>query len=185
MSSTPPEEIRVEHLGIALDALGWQPSLVSSRAATRAEMLGLLRFIVDAELLALAGDPTIEQEATAGYMTGLDTRSRQGARTDQEYANKYLTLWMNLIAMNVRRAGTEATTALDGADSDFGSAQVAEALMMGVLQLMRIPATRDETTGQRGGAPVVRVALSKTGPFLREARERLETSRRKLKQLGK
>ncbi|QKW51498.1 hypothetical protein [Streptomyces buecherae] len=181
MTATRPP-LRVENLGIALEALGWSPVPYLSRAATRTEMLGLLRFIVEAELCMLELDE--EEREIEGYMAGLDTRARQETASDKEYAEVYLKHWANLIARGVRRNGFQSMAMLESYDTVGGAGAAAGALTFAVLQLLRIPGTREVATGEVGTPRVVRVALEKARPFIHEARQHVDHGQRELKRLG-
>ncbi|MFJ4739111.1 hypothetical protein [Streptomyces sp. NPDC088775] len=183
MTSNPPKAISVEQLGVALDALGWHPSVANERAATRTEMLGLLRFIVDAELLQV-DEPGGEEEVSIGLMLGLETRARSSVSTEGEYAMAYLKLWLQLVAHQTLRVGADVATVVEAVDPTFGTGDIARALANALMQLLRVPAATGSEAFQAGSPLAVKNALGAARPFIQEARQHLEDGRRKLKKGG-
>ncbi|MFF8283304.1 hypothetical protein ACF06W_11345 [Streptomyces albus] len=187
MTPTPGTYPTVEQLGCALEALGWQAEATNDRAATRVEMIGLLRFIVEVAQFELRDDPTATGQLAIGYKWGLDAKARQGTSTVKERAIRSLTLWLNLITYNAHRAGSEVITSLEASDPVYDSAAIADALTRALLQMMRVPGHVNPATGQQV-APVPPQVLSAdleaVTDYMLKANRQLAKTQQKLRRSG-
>lgn len=173
MRNNPQQRLSVEQLGGALDLLGFHPTASSKRALNRAEMLGILKFIVDAELHEAQDDVPFGGEVQHGYGIGAFARTAPGARSTQEHAQRQLELMVNLVAYNVAQAGSQVHTLVELADPTYGLAKVCAPLTNG-LSLLLLAAERMPREGEAAEPGNIRRAVAAARPHLREARQALE-----------
>lgn len=183
MSATNPEARSVEQLGAALDMLGWTPSTGNSRPATRAEMLGMLLFVVETEMRRYEDAKDTDAELQTGYMLALRSRALGVTSGVEEYAKVSLVTLIDLVARRQIRTAASVRAALEAAPESYGAERLIEPLSLAMRQLLLLAPV--DSDSESAGPQRSKRALDEVRRRLGEARQLLEDSRRRLKRLDR